>query len=152
MEMSYKRLMTNNGAYTLGAFLAPGTSRHNFGVALDLTLVDFEGVELSMQTSMHDLSWYSAFERNNSNANTLYEIMSGAGFGHIRSEWWHYQDNEIMLKNLYKPLKNGVSWECWVADGNGWRYRLGDGSFYANATVTIDEQSYSFDENGYVMQ
>ena len=152
MELSYKRLMTNNDAYTLGSFLAPGTSRHNFGVAMDLTLVDYEGIELNMQTSMHDLSWYSAFERNNSNATTLYEIMSSAGFGYIKSEWWHYQDNEIMLKNSYKPLRTGVSWECWVADQNGWRYRLGDGSFLANCTQTIGEESFSFDENGYVIQ
>jgi len=43
-----------------------------------------------------------------------------------------------------------VSWECWVADNNGWRYRLADGSFFANCTRTIGGQSYTFDENGYI--
>ena len=151
-KLSYRRLMTNNGAYGLNSFLASGTSRHNFGTALDLTLVDAQGVELPMQTSMHDLSWYSCSARNNDNAMLLQEIMNGAGLGGISSEWWHYQDNEIMLRNAYTPLRTGVSWECWVADSNGWRYRLPDGSFYANSTQTIDDESYTFDENGYLMQ
>jgi len=150
--MSYKRLMTNNGAFEFNNFLAPGTSRHNFGVALDLTLVDEKGEELSMQTSMHDLSWYSARALNNDNAKLLYEIMTDAGFWSISSEWWHYQDNEIYNKHLYRPLKTGVSWQCWVADRNGWRYRLNDGSFYANRTETIDGQDYTFDENGYLVK
>lgn len=151
-RLTYKSLMTNYGEYNLGKFLAPGTSRHNFGVALDLTLVDSNGKELSMQTSMHDLSWYSAFKRNNANANTLYKIMSGAGMTNISSEWWHYQDNKIYAKHGYLPLRDGVSWECWVTDGIGWRYRLADGSFYAQCTQTIDGQSYTFDENGYLVQ
>jgi D-alanyl-D-alanine dipeptidase len=150
-QITYKSLMTNYGEYSLSKFLAPGLSRHNFGVALDLTLVNAEGKELSMQTSMHDLSWYSAFKRNNTNANILYKIMSGAGMTCISSEWWHYQDNEIYSKHAYRPLMDGVSWECWVADQIGWRYRLADGSFYVNCTQTIGEQSYTFDEAGYVM-
>ena len=151
-QITYKSLMTNYGEYSLGKFLAPGLSRHNFGVAVDLTMVNAEGKELSMQTSMHDLSWYSAFKRNNSNANALYKIMSGAGLTCISSEWWHYQDNEIYSKHAYSPLVNGVSWECWVADQNGWRYRLADGSFYVNCTQTIGEESYTFDEAGYLMK
>jgi len=150
--LSYRRLMTNNGAYSLSSFLASGTSRHNFGVALDLTLVDPEGTELPMQTSMHDLSWYSASARNNANAELLRQIMNGAGFGGIGSEWWHYQDNEIQQKNRYAPLRTGVSFECWVADNNGWRYRLKDGSFLANGTQEIEGESYRFDENGYLVK
>lgn len=150
--LTFDILMTNNGEYYLGNFLAPGTSRHNFGVALDLTMVDADGKELKAQTSMHDLSWYSVFKRNNANANTMYYIMKDAGFRNITTEWWHYQDEEIYVKNQYKPLQGGVSWECWVADHVGWRYRLADGSFYANCTKIIDEQSWTFDENGYVVQ
>jgi len=150
--LSYRRLMTNNGAYELSSFLASSTSRHNFGLALDLTLEDMDGNELPMQTSMHDLSWYSVASRNNANAQTLREIMYGAGFGGIGSEWWHFQDNELFMRNYYSPLYTGVSGQCWVADHNGWRYRLADGSFYANCTQTIDEESYTFDENGYLTE
>jgi len=149
--LTYRRLMTNNGAFSLSSFLAPGISRHNYGIAMDLTLQDAEGNELPMQSSIHDLSWYSCTVRNNANANILREIMNGAGFGGIYSEWWHYQDNQIYQKNLYRPLRSGVSFQCWVADHRGWRYRLRDGSFYANCTETIDGQNYSFDENGYLV-
>ncbi len=148
--IAYVTLMTNNGEYPLSVFLAPNISRHNYGVALDLTLADLEGNELQMQTSIHDLSWYSIARRNNANANTLYRIMTEAGLHNIYSEWWHFQDNEIYGKHFYQPLAGGVSWQCWVADNHGWRYRLADGSFYANCTQTIDGQSYTFDENGYI--
>lgn len=148
--MTFHTLMTNNGEYDLALFLAPNTSRHNYGVALDLTLTDAEGKELAMQSAMHDLSWYSASKRNNDNANLLYKIMTEAGMRNIYSEWWHFQDNEVFEKRAYEPLTSGVSWECWVADHNGWRYRRADGSFYANCTQFIDGQGYTFDENGYI--
>ena len=150
-KLIYKSLMTNYGEYKLSAFLAPGISRHNYGIALDLTLEDADGNELTMQTSMHDLSWYSTIDRNNANANILYRIMTGAELRSISSEWWHFQDNDIYKRNFYLPLQNGVSWQCWTADRNGWRYRLADGSFYANCTQTIDDKSYTFDENGYLI-
>ena len=151
--LTYEILMTNNGEYLLSAFLAPGNSRHNFGIALDITLVDANGKELPMQTSIHDLSWYSASKRNNTNAYTLYKIMTGAGFKDLFAEWWHFQDDEIYTANKYEPLKPGVTWECWVLDETGcWRYRLADGSFYTSCTQTIDGQSYTFDENGYVTE
>lgn len=149
-NISYYALMTNWGEYELGVFLAPGTSRHNYGVALDLTLVDAEGRELAMQTPMHDLSWYSAFKRNNANAYLLYQIMSGAGLQNISSEWWHYQDNKVYNTLRYLPLRSGISYECWVSDGNGWRYRLNDGSFYTDCTQFVGGQPYTFDEKGYV--
>lgn len=150
--LTYKSLMTNYGEHKLSSFLAPGTSRHNYGVALDLTIVDADGNELPMQTSIHDLSWYSIIARNNGNANILYRIMTGANLKSISSEWWHFQDNETFNRNYFLPLKEGVSWTCWVADHVGWRYRLADGSFYANCTQIIEDQSYTFDENGYLVQ
>ena len=149
---TYRRLMTNSGTYALSSFLAEGVSRHNYGLAMDLTMVDSTGTEVPMQTSIHDLSWYSAVSINNDNANLLRKIMLEAGFKGISSEWWHYQDNDAYLRNSYIPLRTGVSWECWVADNHGWRYRLPDGSFYVNCAQTIDGQNYLFDENGYVNQ
>ena len=149
-NLTFKSLMTNYERYRLSSFLAPGLSRHNFGVALDLTLANADGKDLTMQTSMHDLSWYSISKRNNTNANTLYNIMTGAGFHNIFSEWWHFQDDVIYQKHLYKPLKGGISWACWVTDGDGWRYRLNDGSFYTDCIQTIDGRECIFDKDGYV--
>mgnify|MGYP003304418221 CR=1 FL=1 len=93
-ELTYKMLMTDMGRYTLDYFLAASKSRHNQGIAMDLTIVDlWSGEELEMQTSMHDLSWYSELRRNNANANTLARIMEEVGFAGIVSEWWHFQDD-----------------------------------------------------------
>jgi len=102
--LTFEDVMTANSSYKLGAFLANGTSMHNYGVALDLTLVDLStGEELAMQTSMHDLSAYSVHGRDNSNAKLLKAIMTEAGFKTISSEWWHYQIELVKTLGL-KPV------------------------------------------------
>lgn len=151
--VTYFDVMTDNGRYGLNYFLARGGSRHNQGLALDLTLEKLSnGKEVSMQTAMHDLSWYSEIDQNNGNAKKLRSIMTGAGFGGLVSEWWHFQDNEA--KNELQPpyLWGGVTAECWMADDNGWRYRTASGKYYKDTTRTIDGAEYTFDENGYVVQ
>ncbi len=151
-ELTYKRLMTN-GVYTLGNFLAAGGSMHNFGVAMDLTMERAsDRAELPMQTSMHDLSWYSAISRNNANANLLRGYMLGAGFGGLTSEWWHFQDNEALAAARPANRWAGVSPEGWRRDDTGWRYRLADGSWCRAAERTIDGVSYRFDDDGYAAQ
>lgn len=150
-ELTYGEVMTG-GVYSLSAFLAKGASLHNFGVALDLTLEDAEsGKELRMQTSMHDLSFYSASWRNNEAANTLSSIMTGAGFGGLSSEWWHFQDNDNLARLRLSPVWYGLSAEGWIVDDRGYRYRLADGSCYTECTVIIEETEYSFDAEGYLI-
>ena len=150
--LTYQQLMTDNNRYGLSNFLAKGTSNHNMGAALDLTLEKIKnGKEVEMQTSIHDLSWYSEVKKNNKDAKTLRTIMTAAGFGTLSSEWWHFQDNDA-LKNLgLKALVNGVTPSCWMADDDGWRYRRENGNYYKNTTKTIDGVKYTFDENGYVV-
>ena len=132
------------GTKALNSFLAKGASRHNFGVALDLTLVDLEtGEELRMQTSMHDLSWYSVMGHNNANARQLASIMTEAGFSPLSSEWWHFQDDES-----WKQLELIAGW---VYDDAGWRYRDRLSAFYQSCTVQIGAHFYNFDENGYLI-
>lgn len=148
--LTYRFVMTND-EWPTHNFLAKGTSKHNRGIALDLTLEELEtGKELKMQTSMHDLSWYSSRGRNDSEAKILTKIMTGAGFGTIKSEWWHFQDNDA-LNNL-KPavLKNGVSCQGWTADVQGWRYREKNGEYITDCTETIDGHAYLFDAEGYI--
>jgi len=146
---SYRFVMTD-GRYALTSFLARGTSRHNLGVALDLTLEDLDtGEELDMQTSMHDLSWYSVTGRNNQNAEMLATVMKNAGFSGLSTEWWHFQDDEAHKTLSLRPLEEGVSPEGWVWDGIGWRYRDSSGAFVCGGTARIDEAEYSFDEAGY---
>lgn len=149
---TYRMVMTGGG-YSLGAFLAKSGSMHNLGVALDLTLEDLStGAELQMQTSMHDLSWYSVLSRNNDAANTLAEIMKEAGFGDLVSEWWHFQDDASRNTLALANVRNGVSAECWMADDHGWRYRSVYGSYYKDETVRIGGETYTFDADGYLIE
>ena len=151
--LTYDDLMTNDGQYTINFFIAAYGSRHNYGVALDLTLEDVEtGEELLMQSAIHDLSHYAVLKRNVPNADLLSKLMRGAGFGTLVSEWWHFQDNEALEALNLKALWNGVTPEGWKADNNGWRYRRASGSYYRDCTRTIDGVEYTFDQNGYVVE
>ena len=151
-ELTYARLMTN-GVFGLGSFLASGGSMHNFGIAMDLTMERVsDRTELPMQTSMHDLSWYSSIARNNENANLLRNYMLGAGFGGLTSEWWHFQDNEAFSAVKPAILWAGVTPEGWRMDDVGWRYRLADGTYCRSAERTIDGTAFRFDENGYMIR
>ena len=147
-DLTYEILMTNN-TWSLGSFLAKGASLHNLGIAVDLTLEDLEGNELKMQTSIHDLSWYSTPSRNNANAKLLAEIMTGADLGGISSEWWHFQDNAIRSELELPVVWSGVTPECWMADDEGWRYRRYNGSFFIDCTKEIGGVTYHFDAYGY---
>ena len=150
--LTYEMLMTDMGRYTLDYFLAAGSSRHNQGIAMDLTLVHLDsGEELRMQTSIHDLSWYSELARNNDSADTLSRIMTEAGFTGIVSEWWHFQDD--WAKDVLKPeyLWDGITPEGWVADNAGWRYRRANGEYWTDSSEYIDGELYAFDSNGYVI-
>jgi len=146
---TYKSLMTG-GSFGLNAFLARSWSRHNYGTALDLTLEEKNsGQELTMQTAMHDLSHYAARNRNNDNAEILSDIMTGAGFGTLVSEWWHYQDDDIHAELEVAGVEEGVSAEGWVNDGVGWKYRTAAGKFLTGGTHTVEGSAYTFDEYGY---
>lgn len=150
--LTYRMVMCGSN-YSLSYFLAKGGSLHNLGIALDLTLEDLStGNEISMQTSMHDLSQYSVLSRNNTAADILADIMKDAGFGDLISEWWHFQDNEARSELSPPTVSYGVNASCWMADDDGWRYRTKNGTYYTSETVTIDNGQYTFDENGYVTE
>ncbi len=109
-EQIYRDLVSN-GTYFLSDFLARNGSSHNMGIALDLTLETIDGQELQMQTQMHDLSVYSVLERNNRSADILNQYMTGAGFNILRSEWWHFQDNETRDSLELEYVREGVGAE-----------------------------------------
>lgn len=149
---TYSELMTDYDRYPLYYFLANGTSRHNQGIAMDLTIADLEtGKDVEMQTSIHDLTWYSELENNNKEAKLLAKIMEGAGFTGLISEWWHFQDNDVWYDLEPEHLWYGVSAECWMADDHGWRYRRYNGYCFADCSREIDGVVYTFDEEGYVI-
>ena len=145
------KLMTDNGRFSLGSFLARSISAHNRGIALDLTLERADGGgELEMQSAMHDLSWYAATDRSNLNAKLLAGYMTGVGMKGLSSEWWHFQDDETRAAiGLNASLYGGVSAEGWTQDDAGWRYRGADGSYVRDAVRTVDGRTYIFDKDGY---
>ncbi len=150
--MTYRALMTD-GRYDLSDFLAANGSTHNLGIAMDLTLVSLEtGEELKMQTRMHDLSWYSELQQNSQSAGLLAILMDAAGFGDLRSEWWHFQDNDARADlGLSNFMYEGVTAECWMYDSEGWKYRQTDGTYLTSQTATINGEEYTFDDNGYAI-
>ena len=145
------RLMTDNGRFNLGSFLAKTISSHNRGIALDLTLERLDdGEELAMQSEIHDLSWYSETYLNNLNAELLESYMSAVGMNGLNSEWWHFQDDKTRESiGLNSALDQGVSPEGWTQDDGGWRYRRADGTFVRSAELTVDGRTYAFDAQGY---
>lgn len=72
-------------------------SHHSRGVAVDVTLLDSQGVPLDMGTGFDDMRELS--HHFNSGVSTeaqrhrllLLGIMMGAGFARIASEWWHFE-------------------------------------------------------------
>lgn len=81
----------SNGSYWGQSwYLAQGTSAHNTGSALDVTLVSLEtGEEITMASPMHELSTVSLKGRGD----LLNDIFTEVGMTGIASEWWHFQDN-----------------------------------------------------------
>jgi len=73
---------------------------HTTGGAIDLTLIDEDGIELDMGTDFDDFSEKAAtdyFEKEAYNGSTvqknrriLKQAMTKAGFTNLPSEWWHY--------------------------------------------------------------
>ena len=90
-----------------GHFLATGVSRHNLGIAIDATLVNSSGVEVTMPTAMHELStkaikYYSGdvakipanYSKEMNDIAKYYDgVMTSVGLNTISGEWWHFQEN-----------------------------------------------------------
>lgn len=75
-------------------------SKHSRGAAVDVTLVDNNGMELVMPTSFDafvaqaSLSHPSNIGQAKQNATLLKDIMVSVGFEPISNEWWHFDDTQ----------------------------------------------------------
>lgn len=71
-------------------------SRHNRGMAVDLTPCDFTGTPLSMPTEFDSFTPQAHMDNYDlpavplKNRETLKKIMTAAGFTYTRTEWWHF--------------------------------------------------------------
>ena len=87
-------------------------SMHNRGLATDLTIVDPNGKELEMGTEFDFFgkeahhTYLEHSEKILANRKLLKETMASVGFGHIRTEWWHYS----FRKGKYEL--SDMLWKC----------------------------------------
>ena len=80
-------------------FIAPPDrgSPHSRGVAVDITLVNSNNIELDMGTGFDEfsrLSYHGCLDITKEaykNRLMLLGIMTDAGWDFFRNEWWHYQ-------------------------------------------------------------
>lgn len=88
-------------------------SIHNRGGAVDITLVDLNGVELDMGTAFDHFGPEAAHAFKKlpknvlANRKMLKEIMLRYNFRAFKSEWWHYN----LAESIKDPLAN-FKWEC----------------------------------------
>ena len=105
--MSVQRKMFNSVVGTTGANYvanpAKGGGLHNYGLAVDVTIVDADGKELDMGTPVDHLGPEANITREDQlvssgymtaqareNRRLLRRAMTEAGFMPLRSEWWHF--------------------------------------------------------------
>lgn len=90
--------VVQNSAYVSNPYRK--SSNHNRAKAIDMTLIDMNGNELSFPSPMHTFERivyrdqadkWTAEQRNNVNYMTY--IMEECGFTIIPSEWWHFADS-----------------------------------------------------------
>ncbi|CAN5445591.1 hypothetical protein BH10BAC1_BH10BAC1_10190 [soil metagenome] len=91
-------------------------SLHNFGAAVDLSIIDEHGIELDMGTA-YDYFGELAYPREEErmleegrlthiqllNRELLRSVMEGAGFMGITTEWWHF--NSCYRTEAYEKYK-----------------------------------------------
>lgn len=96
-----------------------GTSMHNYGLALDCTIIDETGKELDMGTKYDDFTALSEprFEKKHLkegkltqeqylNRIFLREVMRKAGLRPIQNEWWHFEAvRKTELGGRYKVVE-----------------------------------------------
>jgi D-alanyl-D-alanine dipeptidase len=82
-------------------YVAPaGTSNHNRGAAVDVTLVDKNGKELEMPSGVMELNEKAARNQKGmskaakANMDYLTSVMTECGFKTYSAEWWHYTDTD----------------------------------------------------------
>jgi zinc D-Ala-D-Ala dipeptidase len=96
-----------------------GTSMHNYGLALDCTIIDETGKELDMGTKYDDFTALSEprYEEKHLkegkltqeqylNRRFLREVMRKAGLRPIQNEWWHFEAvRKTELGGRYKVVE-----------------------------------------------
>lgn len=97
---------------------AKGGGLHNYGLAVDITIVDENGNELPMGTPVDHLGKEANIDREEQmvsqgviseterqNRLLLRRVMTAAGFKPLRTEWWHFNlVSKREAQNYYRLL------------------------------------------------
>lgn len=91
-----------------GLFLDPkaGWSRHCSGTAVDVSLVDADGREVSMPTHHDEGGEHTSYHyrgRNRTISQNLYRLQTAmveAGMQILDTEWWHFDDADYMMSPM----------------------------------------------------
>lgn len=75
-------------------------SKHNRGAAVDVTLIDIDGVDLEMPTPVDEMTKKAHRDYDDlpshviANRELLENVMVNEGFLPLPTEWWHFDDSE----------------------------------------------------------
>jgi D-alanyl-D-alanine dipeptidase len=116
-------------------------SLHNYGVAVDVSIVDGNGKLLDMGTKFDDFTDLAApvselknlkkgllTEQQVKNRNILRSVMTRAGFNGITTEWWHFSSS--------------------ILDENGKKYPLIDSPALSSVSSDKDKEQYEKTAHG----
>lgn len=95
-----------------------GGGQHNYGLAVDITIIDENGKELPMGTPVDHLGYESNIEMETDlvkrgiitegerqNRLLLRKVMRAGGFSTLRTEWWHFNFcSRAIAQSRYKRL------------------------------------------------
>jgi zinc D-Ala-D-Ala dipeptidase len=95
-----------------GLFVDPeeAWSFHCSGTAVDVTLVDPRGRELTMPTPFDtagrkaSITYQARSDSVRRHVRVLQEAMSNAGFSLIDTEWWHFDDGDYKVEGSTLPV------------------------------------------------
>lgn len=94
---------------------------NTYGNAVDVTVVDANGVELEMPTgfdvftSLADRNYADCSPEAAANATMLQEVMENNGFKYTNTQWWHYVDTDSYPE---ETLLDPAAISVWYANCN----------------------------------
>lgn len=107
----YINATVNGVTYAQNFFLAKSVSNHNYGVAVDMTMVVLAtGREIDVQSDMHELSVASVLSLNTKDATFMQNFMVEHGFKGLVSEWWHFEIRSCRGKYAAFQVKDIEEW------------------------------------------
>lgn len=127
-----------------------GFSAHSQGNAVDLTLMDSNGVLLEMPTGFDDFtakadrSYYDCTPEAAANAQLLEDTMEKYGFTGFFNEWWHFTDNQYYpVENEFEPVKTR-----WYRAAEGLELRLAPDGGEVLGQIPAGEEVLVFAQTG----